>query len=234
MPVSSTCIISLQNVTYHYSNRNKILDGSAFSIYSGEFVAILGQKKSGKSTLARLLNALLLPTSGVVLINGMDTRDLSMLWEIRRQVGMILPEPDNQIVGTTVAEDVAFGPENLGWSSEIIQARVLEALQIVGMLSYADSAPHILSRLQKLKVSLAGVLAMQPVCLVLDGSCGALDAADREELQQLLLRLNREHGLTVLVMAELLEEIGAADRVFELQAGRLVRNDTVLPGRPSC
>ena len=228
MSVLSDTIIDIDVVEYRYDTTTKALNGISLSISSGEFVVLLGRNGSGKSTLARLFNGLLLPTSGRVLVYGIDTRDQSGNWEVRRRVGMLFQEPDNQIVGATVAEDVAFGPENLGLAPEIIQVRVREALQAVNMLEYADHAPHLLSGSQKLKVSLAGVLAMQPSCVVLDESTSRLDPAGRKEIMSLLRRLNREAGLTVVLITHLMEEVCAADRAIVLHAGRIVRDG--MPG----
>lgn len=219
--------IDLQNITFSYSKPGraaenaKTLDIISLSIAPGEFVALLGESGAGKSTLARLLNALLLPASGTVLIDGMDTREDSQLWEIRRRVGLLFPEADIQIVGTTVAEDVAFGPENLGWPPETIFAAVESALLTVGMLEYGESAPYQLSDLQKLKVSLAGVLAMKPSCLVVDESTARLTPEGRTEFLALLRTLNREAGLTVVLLTSLAAEAGHADRIITLETGHI-------------
>lgn len=233
--------IELRDVTFSCSTGTPsphpplpILDSITMGICKGEFVAVRGDKGCGKSTLAKLLNGQLLPTKGDVLINDMNTRDQTMRWELRRIVGMLFQEPDNQIVGTTVAEDVAFGPENMGLAPEIIQNRVKEALLTVGMVEYADSAPHLLSGAQKLKVSLAGVLAMQPACIVLDDSTAGLDQAARREIMQLLRRLNRENGLTVLFFTHLPEELNFADRIFKLHAGRIILDWAALKPVSSC
>lgn len=228
-------IIDLQNVQYSYNahpwatDSAEALDGISLGIVPGEFIALLGRSGVGKSTLARLLNALLLPTSGRVLIDGMDTRDRAHLWEIRRRVGLLFPEPENQIVGTTVAEDVAFGPENLGWPPETISAAVQSALGTVGMIEYRDSAPHLLNDLLKLKVALAGILAMKPSCLVVDEATARLTPKERRGFLTLLRTLNREAGLTVVLLTSLAEEAGQADRIITLEAGRIIA-DTLLAG----
>jgi len=198
------------------------LDKFTLGIAKGEFVAIRGDKWCGKSTLAKLLNGQLFPTKGDIFVNGMNTRDETIRWELRRIVGILFQDLDNQIVGTTVAEDVAFGPENLGLTSKTIRTRVDDALQMVGMVDYSGSAPHILSGIQKLKVSLAGVLAMQPACIVIDESTSGLDHSGRREIMQLLRRLSRESGLTVVLFTQLPEELNLTDRVVKLQAGRII------------
>lgn len=221
-------IIDLQNVEYSYSNRSRVADrvtvlnGISLTIAPGEFVALLGASGAGKSTLARLLNALLLPVSGRILIDGMDTRDNSQLWEIRRRVGLLFPEADDQIVGTTVGEDVAFGPENLGWPPATISAVVQRALETVGLIDLCESAPHLLNDLLKCKLALAGILAMKPSCVVVDESTARLSPEQRKEFLALLRALNRENGLTVVLFASLEEEAACADRIITLEAGRII------------
>ncbi len=226
-------IIQVRDVTFVYALPGQtravvtLFEHLSLDISSGEFIVLTGEDGSGKSTLTRLLNGLLQPTSGVILIEGMDTRDQSCCWEIRRRIGVIFQNPDDQIVGTTVAEDVAFGPENLGLASETIRERVHDALRIVGMLDAADSAPHLLNRVQQLKVSLAALLAMQPSCIVLDQATSGLDPAGYAEIIHLLQRLNRETGLTVLIMAQPMDEHISADRIIRLHSGR-----PVITGEP--
>lgn len=227
MAGNADIFIEVADVTYCSAGNSlsppfRLLDGVTLLIRSGEFVALSGGSACGKTTLVRLLNGLLLPSSGCVMIDGVDTREQAGRWEVRRRVGMIFQEPDNQIVGTTVAEDVAFGPENLGLASEIIQNKVQNALQTVGMTEYADQAPHLLSGIQKLKVSLAGVLALNPSCIVIDESTALLESAERREIMALLRRLNRENQLTVLLVTRLNEQLCAADRAIMLHAGRVV------------
>jgi energy-coupling factor transport system ATP-binding protein len=205
----------------------KALDGLNLHIGRGELVAIVGGNGSGKTTLARLLNALLLPTAGAVYIDGVDTTDKERLWEIRRVAGMVFQNPDNQIVGTTVEEDVAFGPENLGLDPELITLRVRDALREVGMTEHADAAPHLLSGGQKQRVSVAGIIAMKPECIILDEATALLDPAARKELMNLICRLNREEGITVLYITHNMEEAGLAERVMVLEAGKIV-----LDGKP--
>ncbi|MDD2335692.1 MAG: energy-coupling factor transporter ATPase [Geobacteraceae bacterium] len=206
----------------------KALDGISLQIGKGELVAIVGGNGSGKTTFARLLNALLLPTSGTVYIDGVDTKDKDHLWEVRRVAGMVFQNPDNQIVGTTVEEDVAFGPENLGLEPEIISTRVRNALREVGMAKHADAAPHLLSGGQKQRVSVAGIIAMKPECIILDEATALLDPAARKEVMDLICRINREEGITVLYITHSMEEAGLAERVLVLDAGCVV-----LDGVPS-
>jgi energy-coupling factor transporter ATP-binding protein EcfA2 len=220
--------IQVRNVTLVYALPGQtrdvvtLFEHLSFDISSGEFIVLTGEDGSGKSSLTRLLNGLLQPTSGVILIDGMDTRDPSCCWEIRRRVGIIFQKPENQIVGTTVAEDVAFGPENLGLASEIIRERVHDALRTVGMRDAADCAPHLLNRVQQLKVSLAALLTMQPSCIVLDQATSGLDPSGYSEVTRLLQRLNRETGLTVLIMTHTTDEHISADRIIQLHCGRPV------------
>lgn len=204
------------------------LDGISLNIARGEFVALLGQNGSGKSTLARLLNALLLPDSGVVCVGGIDTRDESLRWEVRRLAGMVFQNPDNQIVGTTVEEDAAFGPENLGLPAAEIAGRVREALEAVALTGQEGRAPHLLSAGEKQRLALAGVLAMQPSCVILDEATAMLDPASRGEVMALLRRLNREEGITVVQITHHVEEAALADRIIVLDAGKVV-----LDGSPA-
>lgn len=197
------------------------LDGVDLTVGRGEFVSVVGANGSGKSTLARHLNGLLLPTEGEVRVAGMSTRDPARLWEIRRTVGMVFQNPDNQLVATTVEEDVAFGPENLGLPPEEIAARVDAALQAVGMAEHRLRAPHHLSGGQKQRVAIAGVLAMQPDCLVLDEPTTMLDPAGRGEVLATLLRLHRERGLAVVLITHFMDEAALADRVVVMARGRV-------------
>jgi len=206
----------------------KALDGITLKIAQGDFVALLGRNGSGKSTLMKLFNALLLPSLGSVCIQGIDTREEAQLWEIRRMSGMMFQDPDSQIIGTTVAEDIAFGPENLGLPPHVIQNRVQDALMAVDMGEHAESATHLLSNVQKLRVSLAGILAMQPACILFDEADAMLDPTDRKELMTLLRRFSRERGITVVHVTHDMEEAAHADRIIVLDGGRIV-----LDGKPS-
>jgi len=227
MTVSAGNIVETSAVEFsHGAGSPNSLDGIDLKIARGEFVALVGRNGSGKSTLARHLNALLLPTVGAVRINGMDTRDEPNLWDVRRGVGMLFQDPDNQIIGTTVEEDTAFGPENLGLSPEVIRERVRAALHAAGMADHAESAPHLLSGGEKQRLALAGVLAMGLELIILDEATSMLDPSAREEIMDLLRRLNREEGITVLHITHRMEEAALADRIVIMDAGRIVLGGT--------
>lgn len=197
------------------------LDGVTLSVKRGEFLAVLGMNGSGKSTLARHLNALLLPREGTVLVHGLDTREEKNLWSIRDQVGMVFQNPDNQIVAAVVEEDVAFGPENQGRPPEEIRRQVEESLSAVGMSSMRERAPHLLSGGQKQRVAIAGALALRPACLVLDEPTAMLDPSGRAEVLEVVRRLNRETGITVIWITHFMEEAAQADRVIVMAEGKV-------------
>ena len=220
-------IIELVNVGFQYVGSEKTaLKNISLSIKKGEVVAIVGHNGSGKSTLCKLFNALLLPSEGKVSVRGMDTCDEQNTLEIRRRVGMVFQNPDNQLVTTIVEEDVGFGPENLGVPPVEIRARVNAALESVEMTAYAEKASHALSGGQKQRVAIAGLLAMQPEVLVLDEATAMLDPKGREEVLSTVLRLNREQGMTVVMITQFMEEALGVDRVFVLSEGRLVMEGT--------
>ncbi len=208
---------------YNYGQENQVmaLEGIDLDIKKGEFLTVIGTNGSGKSTLAKHLNALLLPSQGSVLVKGMDTRAAHLLWNIRQTVGMVFQNPDNQIVATTVEEDVAFGPENLGLPPVEIQRRVAEALDIVDMEPYRLSAPHLLSGGQKQRIAIAGVIAMRPECIVLDEPTAMLDPSGRKEVMETVLKLNREEGITVVHITHYMDEAVFSDRVLVMEAGRI-------------
>lgn len=205
----------------------KALSGVSIKIEPGQFVVIIGRNGSGKSTFARLLNGLLLPGKGVVLINGMDTKDEDQLWEIRRTAGMVFQNPDNQIIGTVVEEDVAFGPENLGVLPDEIRKRVDESLDRVGMLSYSKAAPHNLSGGQKQRIAIAGILAMKPECIILDEATSMLDPVGRKEVLKVIKKLNQEEKMTVILITHHMDEAKTADRVIVIDNGSVA-----LDGKP--
>ena len=188
-------------------------------IEEGSFTAVIGPNGCGKSTLAKHFNAILLPSGGRVLVAGLDTADEELLLDIRRQIGMVFQNPDNQIVANVVEEDVAFAPENLGVPSAEIRRRVDEALKTVGMSEYAEHAPHLLSGGQKQRVAIAGVLAMEPRCIVLDEPTAMLDPRGREEVVSTIARLNREQGITVVLITHHMSEAAEADRVIVMHEG---------------
>ena len=219
--------IQLLNIGFQYAGSERpALSGVSLSIKKGEVVAIVGHNGSGKSTLCKMLNALLLPAEGTVTVDGMDTQDENNTLEIRRRVGMVFQNPDNQLVTTIVEEDVGFGPENLGVPPAEIRQRVYEALGEVEMRAYAETASHALSGGQKQRVAIAGLLAMQPEVLVLDEATAMLDPRGREEVLSTVLRLNRERGMTVVMITQFMEETLGCDRVFVLSEGRLVMEGT--------
>jgi len=224
-------IITVKNMCHNYiahdGNQVKALDNINLSIYKGEFVAIIGTNGSGKSTLAKHLNALLMPSSGQCLVNDLDTSDPANVWDVRQVVGMVFQNPDNQIVATVVEEDVAFGPENLGIEPQKINQRVSEALKVVGMEEYRYHSPHLLSGGQKQRVAIAGVLAMQSECLVLDEPTAMLDPHGRKEVLGTVRLLHREKKITVVYITHFMEEAVMADRVVVMNRGKVV-----MEGRP--
>lgn len=220
-------MIEIQNVSYAYEDAAaKALNNVSLTINDGEFVAVVGHNGSGKSTLAKHLNALLLPTEGKVLVDGMDTADEADTLSIRQRVGMVFQNPDNQLVTTIVEEDVAFGPENIGVPGNEIRARVDRALAAVGMEKYAHSAPNMLSGGQKQRIAIAGMLAMQPKVLVLDEATAMLDPKGRRDIIDLVTKLHRENGITVVMITQYMEEAIGADRVAVMSGGELILEGT--------
>jgi len=224
-------IIVTENLKYSYvsdvDRRELALDGINLKIKEGSFVAILGHNGSGKSTLAKHMNALLLPEGGKVYVDGMDTSDDKLTLEIRRQVGMVFQNPDNQLVANVVEEDVAFGPENLGIEPSEIRRRVDEALKLVGMYEFRNHAPHLLSGGQKQRVAIAGIIAMRPRCIVLDEPTAMLDPVGREEVIKTIHDLNRNQGITVVLITHHMAETVDADRLIVMKDGKIVAD-----GRP--
>lgn len=203
-----------------------VLKGVSLTVRRGEFVAVLGHNGSGKSTLAKHLNAILTPTKGSVKIDGMDTAEEEHLFDIRQRVGMVFQNPDNQIVATIVEEDVAFAPENLGVPTEEIRRRVDDALKTVRMYDYRRHAPHQLSGGQKQRVAIAGIIAMQPDCIVLDEPTAMLDPQGRQEVMKTIRRLNREQGITIILITHYMEEAALCDRVVVMDSGTILFDDT--------
>lgn len=216
-------LIEIKNLKHSYidtdGNEIHALNGVSLDIYKGEFIAVIGANGSGKSTLARHLNALLLPTEGKCIVAGMDTADDKNLWNIRQHVGMVFQNPDNQIVAAIVEEDVAFGPENIGVPPAEIRTRVDNALAAVGMTEYAKHAPHLLSGGQKQRVAIAGVLALEPDCIVLDEPTAMLDPRGRIEIVNTVKKLNCEKNITVVYITHYMEEAMQADRIIAMEHG---------------
>jgi len=218
-------MISIRQLFHEYGTGEaqvEALEAVNLEVLPGEFIVIIGPNGSGKSTLAKHVNALLLPTAGEVLVKGMNTRDVGHLWEVRRTAGMVFQNPDNQLVATTVEEDVAFGPENLGIPTEEIAQRVSSSLAEVDMTGYERHAPHLLSGGQKQRVAIAGILAMQPEVIILDEPTAMLDPSGRAEVLQTVKKLNREKGITVVHITHYMDEAVHADRVIVMEAGRMV------------
>ncbi len=222
-------LIKTIKAEYTYQNHDspvKAVDGISIAINAGEFVAVLGRNGSGKSTLARMMNALILPDSGSVVVMGMDSSDEENVWEIRKNVGMIFQNPDNQIVGTTVIEDVAFGPENLGIEPIEISKRAIKALNDTGILDLKERAPHMLSGGQKQKVAIAGVLAMHPKCIILDESTSMLDPVGRREVLETIQKLNKNEKMTIVHITHHMNEACLADRLIIVDDGKIVARGT--------
>lgn len=205
---------------------NRAIDDVSIEIKEGEFVAVLGHNGSGKSTFAKQLDAILLPTDGTVWIQGLDTSKEENLWEVRKKTGMVFQNPDNQIIGNIVEEDVGFGPENMGIPTDEIWKRVDESLEAVGMTAYRMKSPNKLSGGQKQRVAIAGVMAMRPQCIVLDEPTAMLDPNGRREVVKTVHELNRQEGITVVLITHYMEEVIHADRVIVMDDGRVVMDGT--------
>ena len=210
----------------HVEEVSRAIDGLDLDIKAGDFVAILGHNGSGKSTFAKQINGILLPTEGTVWISGMKTTDESHIWDIRKTAGMVFQNPDNQIIGNIVEEDVGFGPENLGVPTDEIWQRVDESLEAVGMTAYRMKSPNKLSGGQKQRVAIAGVMAMRPQCIILDEPTAMLDPNGRREVIRTVHELNQKEGITVLLITHYMEEVIEADRVVVMDDGRLVMDGT--------
>ncbi len=229
--IMSDRIIEMKDLSYAYTaaegeTPRLVLKGIDLEIEEGTFVAVLGHNGSGKSTLAKHMNAVFLPSGGIVYVAGMDTADENLLIEIRRTVGMVFQNPDNQIVANVVEEDVAFAPENLGCPPEEIRRRVDDALKVVGMYDFREHAPHLLSGGQKQRVAIAGVLAMQPKCVVFDEPTAMLDPRGREEVTAIIRRMRDELGTTVVLITHHMEETIDADRLVVMADGRVAMDGT--------
>ena len=223
--------IHVENVTFRYGTDDPLslkeaLSGVSLAVERGEFVALLGHNGCGKSTLAKHFNAMLLPTSGKVFVDGMDTTEEALKYEIRRRVGLVLQNPDKQLVASIVEEDVAFGPENLGVPPKEIRQRVDDALKAVEMYDYRLAAPYKLSGGQKQRVAIAGIIAMQPECIVLDEPTAMLDPRGRTEVLDTIHKLNRELGITIVLITHYMDEAVTADRVVVMDSGRILTEGT--------
>lgn len=224
-------IITAEDVKFGYTTHsggtNLALDSINISVEKGEFVAILGHNGSGKSTLAKHFNALLLPSGGTVYVKGMNTKDEKLVWNIRQTAGMVFQNPDNQIVATIVEEDVAFGPENLGIEPSEIRKRVDEAISTVEMTGFATHSPHLLSGGQKQRVAIAGIIAMKPECIIFDEPTALLDPSGRREVMDTILRLNKEEGITIVLITHYMDEAIKADRICVMKSGKII-----MEGKP--
>jgi energy-coupling factor transport system ATP-binding protein len=222
-------IIKTDDLHFHYENEEGnmpvVIDGISLEIQKGQFVAVLGHNGSGKSTLAKHFNAILLPTSGKVYVHGIDTCDDEKVFEIRQNVGMVFQNPDNQIVATIVEEDVAFALENLSIKPEEIRKRVDDALKTVGMYEYREHAPHQLSGGQKQRIAIAGIIAMRPDCIVLDEPTAMLDPKGRKEVLKTIRNLNKEYGITTVLITHYMDEAAKADRVVVMDNGKVILDD---------
>lgn len=223
--------INVEHLAYSYPGVDNtpgvaVFEDLNLTIEEGSFVAVLGGNGCGKSTLAKHFNSILLPSGGKVYVWGMDTSDVEKLIAVRRNVGMVFQNPDNQIVANVVEEDVAFGPENLGVASPMIRQRVDRALQLVGMYEYRNHAPHLLSGGQKQRIAIAGIIAMEPKCIVLDEPTAMLDPKGRREVMDTILKLNREKGITVVLITHHMDEAAQAQRVIVLSNGTVAADGT--------
>ena len=228
-------MIHSENLIYEYDKRdeegniigtNRAVDGVDIDIPQGSFAAVLGHNGSGKSTLAKHMNAILVPTGGTIWVDGQDTKDPAKLWSVRQTAGMVFQNPDNQIIGTVVEEDVGFGPENLGVPSDEIWKRVEDSLRAVGMLEYRTHSPNKLSGGQKQRVAIAGVIAMEPKCIVLDEPTAMLDPNGRKEVIDAVQKLRKEKNVTVILITHYMEEVIDADQVFVMDDGHIVMHGT--------
>lgn len=230
--MSDKNIISVEGVRFSYENsgeKAEILKGIGIQIKKGEFTAVLGHNGSGKSTFARLANAMLIPSEGTVKVLGMDTKDESHLFDIRQNVGMVFQNPDNQIVAAVVEEDVAFGLENTGTAPDEIRKRVDEALKAVNMYEYREHSPAMLSGGQKQRIAIAGIIAMRPECIVLDEPTAMLDPAGRRDVMKTIKMLNRDFGITIVLITHYMDEAAKADRVIVIDEGKVLLDD--VPGK---
>lgn len=225
-------MVKCENVSFKYravegEEEKYAVSGVSFEVKKGEFLVVLGHNGSGKSTIAKHMNALLIPSDGTVIVDGLDTKDQKNLWEIRSRAGMVFQNPDNQLVATIVEEDVAFGPENLGVEPEEIRRRVDESLKKVGMYEYRRHAPHLLSGGQKQRIAIAGILAMKPKCIIFDEPTAMLDPSGRREVLKNIKEINEKYGITIVLITHYMDEAAQADRVIVMDGGKVI-----LEGKP--
>lgn len=228
-------IIKAKDLVHEYIRRDEegnvesiqtALDKVSLDVKKGDFIAVLGHNGSGKSTLAKHINAILEPTEGSLWVDGFDTTDEKNIWDIRQRAGMVFQNPDNQIIASVIEEDVGFGPENIGVPTDEIWQRVEESLKAVGMLKYREHSPNKLSGGQKQRVAIAGVMAMQPECIVLDEPTAMLDPVGRKEVLEAVHALNREKGVTIILITHYMEEVVEADHVYVMDSGKVVMQGT--------
>lgn len=224
-------MIKCENIIFKYTSHEDgietyAINGVDLTVKKGEFLVVLGHNGSGKSTLAKHMNALLLPTEGNVYVDGLNTNDENNLWDVRSKAGMVFQNPDNQMVATIVEEDVAFGPENLGVDPKEIRKRVDESLERVGMSEYKRHAPHLLSGGQKQRVAIAGILAMQPECIIFDEPTAMLDPIGRKDVLKTIKEINKEYGITIVLITHYMDEAAQADRIVVMDKGKLIMEGT--------
>ena len=220
-------MIKSEDLVFKYVNAEEqnekvAINHVSMEVKNGEFLVILGHNGSGKSTMAKHMNALLLPSGGKMYVDGLDTSDIENLWEVRRRAGMVFQNPDNQLVATIVEEDVAFGPENLGVDPKEIRERVDDSLKAVGMYEYRKHAPHLLSGGQKQRIAIAGILAMRPKCIVLDEPTAMLDPSGRNEVMKTIKEVNKKFGITIILITHYMDEAAQADRIIVMDKGEKV------------
>lgn len=224
-------MIKCENLVFKYTSHEDgmeryAINGVNLTVEKGEFLVVLGHNGSGKSTLAKHMNALLLPTDGIVYVDGLNTKDEDNVWDVRAKAGMVFQNPDNQMVATIVEEDVAFGPENLGVDPKEIRKRVDESLEKVGMSEYKRHAPHLLSGGQKQRVAIAGILAMQPECIIFDEPTAMLDPSGRKEVLNNIKEINKQYGITIILITHYMDEAAEADRIVVMDDGKLIMGGT--------
>ena len=220
-------MIKSEDLVFKYVNAEEqtekvAINNVSMEVKKGEFLVILGHNGSGKSTMAKHMNALLLPSGGKMYVDGLDTSDIENIWEVRRRAGMVFQNPDNQLVATIVEEDVAFGPENLGIDPKEIRERVDDSLKAVGMYEYRKHAPHLLSGGQKQRIAIAGILAMRPKCIVLDEPTAMLDPSGRNEVMKTIKEVNKKFGITIILITHYMDEAAQADRIIVMDKGEKV------------